>query len=244
MSSSCSSANTTASTHPWYSCLILARSPEYYTILTHADPPLTRTFLHPDSALAKAGRSVLHLDPNHYYGGEQASLTLDELAEWAGARSGNLGTESLLSNLPSDSTSSQLDSGKLAEAGPSNYLAAQRARYTRASTTALSPSLQADKRRYAISLFPALMPSRGALVGTLIASDVSKYVTFKLLDGVHVWTGSEEQTHRVPGSKEDVFNDKSVSLPDKRKLMKALMFAGGDFEQDPALQGRSWGRQC
>lgn len=88
------------------------------------------------------------------------------------------------------------------------------------------------------------MPSRGALVGTLIASDVSKYVTFKLLDGVHVWTGSEEQTHRVPGSKEDVFNDKSVSLPDKRKLMKALMFAGGDFEQDPALQGRSWGRQC
>lgn len=86
------------------------------------------------------------------------------------------------------------------------------------------------------------MPSRGALVGTLIASDVSKYVTFKLLDGVYLWEDGHGpragSARRVPGSKEDVFKDKSVPLAEKRKLMKALMFAGGEFEQDPLMTGR------
>ncbi|BEJ16852.1 hypothetical protein CspHIS471_0602530 [Cutaneotrichosporon sp. HIS471] len=164
------------------------------------------------AALAKAGHSVLHLDPNEYYGGEQASLTLDELVAWAGQRA--------------DSSSSS----------PSTYVASQRITYSHASATPLTPALEADRRRYSLSLFPSLMPSRGELIDTLIASDVSKYVEFKLLNGVHMASGSGFE--RVPGSKEDVFKDKSISLPEKRKLMKALMFAAGEFEDDPLLVGK------
>ncbi|TXT08340.1 uncharacterized protein COLE_05264 [Cutaneotrichosporon oleaginosum] len=167
------------------------------------------------AALAKAGKSVLHLDPNEYYGGEQASLTLDELEAWA--------TERSSSSAPATSIST--------------YAASQRVAYSSASTTPLSPTLQADRRRYALSLFPSLMPSRGTLIDTLISSDVSKYVEFKLLNGVHI-SSSPSGFQRVPGSKEDVFKDKSISLPEKRKLMKALMFAGGEFEADPLLSGR------
>lgn len=41
----------------------------------------------------------------------------------------------------------------------------------------------------------------------------------------------------VPGSKEDVFKNKQLSLLHKRRLMRFLMFAGGEFEGKPELQG-------
>lgn len=156
---------------------------------------------------------MLHLDPNEYYGGEQASLTLDELEAWAGARGE--------SSSPWASTP---------------YGLHQRAQYTHLSTSGLG-SLAADRRRYALSLFPALMVSRGTLVSTLISSDVAKYVGFRLLDGVSVWDSESGAARRVPGSKEDVFRDKSISLPEKRKLMKALLFAGSEFEDDEVFKG-------
>lgn len=148
-------------------------------------------------------------------------MTLDELVSWAEARSGPA---------PNDE---------------STYMASQRARYSSATTSGMG-DLAADRRRYALSLFPSVMVSRGELVHTLISSDVSKYVGFRLLDNVCVWEPDGTDAaggsfRRVPGSKEDVFKDKSISLPDKRRLMKALMFAGGEFEEDELLKGTSVG---
>ncbi|WVQ74521.1 hypothetical protein IAR50_004122 [Cryptococcus sp. DSM 104548] len=159
------------------------------------------------AALAKAGKSVLHLDPNDYYGGEQASLTLDELSEWVKRQT---------------------------ETAPSHGALT----YLNTSATALTPALEADRRRYSLSLFPALIPSRGSLIDTLISSDVSKYVSFKLLDSVSIWNQEQGVARRVPGSKEDVFKDKSVALLDKRKLMKFLLFAAGEFENDESFKGK------
>lgn len=124
------------------------------------------------------------------------------------------------------------------------YGSSQRAIYTHCSTTGLG-SLAQDRRRYALSLFPALMVSRGTLVSTLISSDVAKYVGFRLLDGVSMWDASSDSPRRVPGSKEDVFRDKWISLPEKRKLMKALLFAGGEFEEDEVFKGElsSWSHE-
>jgi RAB protein geranylgeranyltransferase component A len=187
--------------------------------------------------LAKAGKSVLHLDPNEYYGSDQASLTLDELAAWS---------QRVLSAEDDNA------------AGPSTT------RYTNATTSPLTPQLENDRRRYALSLFPAILPSRGEMIDTLIKSQVSKYVSFRKLDSVALWqqqlsqatpgeggdqagpveASVEERTgrqsghiRRVPGSKEEVFKDKSVGLVDKRRLMKFLMFAAGDFESDDMLKG-------
>ncbi|WWD16550.1 hypothetical protein CI109_100977 [Kwoniella shandongensis] len=167
------------------------------------------------ASLAKAGKTVLHLDPNDYYGGEQASLTLDELVEWSTNQS---------SISASSSSSSSASTGSVS--------------YSRLTTTELTPSLNNDRRRYALSLFPSLLPSRGSLIDTLIASDVSKYVSFRLLDSVSVWDLENDEARRVPGSKEEVFKDKSVGLLDKRRLMKFLMFAGGEFEDDDLLKGK------
>ena len=40
------------------------------------------------AALARAGKQVLHVDENAYYGGTWASLTLSELAHWAATHDG------------------------------------------------------------------------------------------------------------------------------------------------------------
>ena len=104
----------------------------------------------------------------------------------------------------------------------------------------MTSGLEHDRRRYALSLFPSVLPSRGELIDTLIKSDVSKYVSFRMLDSVSIWEGDTEgqgRLRRVPGSKEEVFKDKSVSLMEKRRLMKFLMFAGGEFEEDDLLKG-------
>ena len=164
---------------------------------------------------------MLHLDPNEYYGSDEASLTLDELMTY-------------FSSLPSSSKASW-------------------------SPMTLSKELESDRRRYSLSLSPTVLPSRGSLIETLIASDVSKYVSFRMLDSVSLWReGSSEpgpsaqsppgiqadsagagNLRRVPGSKEAVFKDPSITLADKRRLMKFLMFAGGDFEDDELLQGET-----
>jgi len=181
------------------------------SILQHPHFCLAHT-ISTHSALARTGKSVLHLDPNEHYGSEQASLTLDELVHWSASRF--------------DSSSSE-----------SPFQAAQSQRYTQAFTSTLTPSLESDKRRYSLSLFPAVLPSRGSLISTLIASDISKYVSFRLLDSVSVWDAQSGGVRRVPGSKEEVFKDTSIGLVEKRKLMKFLMFAAGDFEADPILAG-------
>lgn len=170
-------------------------------------------------ALAKAGKSVLHLDPNEYYGGEQASLTLDELQAWSNARTA---------------------STPLAESSSAAYTRNQQERYTRATTSEPDAQLLANRRRYALSLFPAVLPSRGPLITTLINSGVSKYVSFRMLDSVSLW--DQGAVRRVPGSKEQVFKDKDISLQEKRKLMKFLMFAVREFEDDSLVKGTSTSR--
>ncbi|WWC60275.1 uncharacterized protein I303_102843 [Kwoniella dejecticola CBS 10117] len=181
------------------------------------------------ASLAKAGKNVLHLDPNEYYGGEQASLTLDEYVDWSKSHE----------NPPSASSSS---SSPYSSPGSSST-STSTIRYRDCSATPLTPELEDDRRRYAISLFPSILPSRGHLIDTLIKSYVSKYVSFRILDQIALYSAEgqvqgEGTFKRVPGSKEEIFKDKSISLIDKRKLMKFLLFATGEFETDDLLKGK------
>lgn len=171
---------------------------------------LNVTLNHP-SALSKAGVKVAHLDNNPYYGGDEASLTLDELTQWADSRS-----------TPSE------NSEKL-----SSYLVAQRAKFTSVSRSPLVPD---HPRHYSISLAPSLIPSVGPLISSLIASGVSRYGGYRLLERVGIYS-SDSGLQNVPGSKEDVFKS-SLSLIEKRRLMRFLIFASGEFESSKEFQGQ------
>ncbi|KAJ3713887.1 GDP dissociation inhibitor-domain-containing protein [Lentinula raphanica] len=152
------------------------------------------------AALAKAGFKVAHLDRNDYYGGGEASLSLDEYINWA--------TQNRDSN---ESTSISLS-----------------------STDALPNS-----RQYSISLSPSVIPAAGPLITSLVESGVSRYGGFRLVEYISVYSAAENKVKTVPGSKEDIFKDKAISLLDKRRLMRFLAFASTDvdFEERPELQG-------
>ncbi len=164
-----------------------------------------------DSALSKAGFKVAHIDANQYYGGNEASLTLDELVQWTDTRDA----------IAIDGASSE-------------YHTNQRKRYIAMSR---SQTLPPQSRQYAVSLVPSIVPSIGPHIDSLIASGVSRYGQFKLLEKVAVYD-RPGYVQSVPGSKEDVFKSKALSLVDKRRLMRFLLFAAGDFEGKKEVEGK------
>lgn len=70
-----------------------------------------------------------------------------------------------------------------------------------------------------------------------MASGVSKYSGFRLVDCVSVYESSGRVSN-VPGSKEDIFKNKDISLIEKRRLMRFLTFAIGEFESSKELEGK------
>lgn len=160
------------------------------------------------SALAKAGYKVIHVDPNDYYGGDHTTLNVDEIISWANLRS---------SSVESESTN--------------EYLAVQQSRFISVSYHGSPPSAS---RQYSLSLLPSIIPSVGPLISTLVGSGVSRYGGFKLLEKVALYH-SPGRIQNVPNTKEDVFNNKHISLVNKRRLMRFFTFVSGDFEDKPEL---------
>ncbi|KAF8550256.1 FAD/NAD(P)-binding domain-containing protein [Imleria badia] len=153
------------------------------------------------AALAKAGLKVAHIDPNPYYGADEATLTLDELVHWAETHSTNPTEE------------------------PVHY----RVDY-------LSPNRPSHPKQYSISLSPTVIPSVGPFISSLVSSGVSRYGSYKLLGPMAIYHNGRFQS--VPQNKESIFQDRSIPLIEKRRLMRFLVFASGEFEETPELQGK------
>ncbi|KAI9304014.1 GDP dissociation inhibitor-domain-containing protein [Cunninghamella echinulata] len=81
-----------------------------------------------------------------------------------------------------------------------------------------------QSRFYNVDTTPKILPSRGDLVEILIKSGVGRYMEFKSVDDMFIFDVDTQKLEKVPGSKEDIFVNKSISLIDKRKLMKFLTF--------------------
>ena len=104
------------------------------------------------------------------------------------------------------------------------------------SSASLRGQALANSRAYSLSLAPSIIVSVGPLISSLIGSGVSRYGGFKLLEHLLIYSGSTLKP--VPGSKEDIFRSKDITLVDKRRLMRFLVFAAGDFENAPELRGK------
>ncbi|KAK6526685.1 Rab proteins geranylgeranyltransferase component A [Arthrobotrys megalospora] len=142
------------------------------------------------AALARAGKKVLHLDRNPYYGGEYAALSLDELEAWAkNARSDHL-------------TSVQY---KTYEAPAGSELK--------------------KSRSYTLSLSPGLLYTASPILSLLVRSNLHESLEFLKVGGwfVHdVVAPLSDPLKRVPNSREDIFNDKTLDPRTKRVVVRAL----------------------
>ncbi|KAL8724825.1 MAG: hypothetical protein Q9166_007727 [cf. Caloplaca sp. 2 TL-2023] len=150
-------------------------------------------------ALSRSGKRVLHIDQNDYYGGAEAALSLQEVETWVGQINAH-------------------------EESPDTRLSSSRA--------------------YSISLSPHLIYTRSNLVPALVSSKVYRHLEFlavgswwiykakdhgqqKEIDEVPNPTAEGEGPvlRKIPGSREDVFADKSIDLRSTRSLMKVLKVA-------------------
>lgn len=106
-----------------------------------------------------------------------------------------------------------------------------------ASSASLPPDLARLSQRFALSLCPVLLRGKGPGLDLLVRSKVASYLQFGLLGGVGLWQDAERGIARVPASKADVFNDATLSLVEKRRLTKLLLFAAGEepFEEDKVI---------
>lgn len=99
-------------------------------------------------------------------------------------------------------------------------------------------------RSYTLSLSPQLIYSRSSLLPVLISSKVFRQLEFQAVGSWWIQkpgTGSESEgdatnsasttLYRVPGSREDVFADRLISVKSKRTLMKFLRHISKD-QQD------------
>lgn len=169
--------------------------------------------------MSKAGYSVLQLDQNTYYGDEWASLSVDELAAWAAAA----GTTDLEDSRARDEL------------------------HASSEPASIPDELRRTSQRFSLSLKPTLLRAQGPAIDVLIRSKVASYLSFGLVNGVgrcKVRRDSETADYstvveRVPASKADVFNDATLSLVEKRRLTKLLLFAAGrePFETSAGLEG-------
>ena len=98
-------------------------------------------------------------------------------------------------------------------------------------TSSFAPFLN-DSKFFAIDVIPGMVPCDGDLVHLLKEANVGRYIDFKLLEATYVYLPTLERFEKVPATKEDVFQNKSLSLIEKRKVMKCLtMIQTMDEEQ-------------
>ena len=159
------------------------------------------------AATAWAGKRVLHVDPNAFYGSDWGSLSIDQLEAWAQDHSGTGTTVfkpcQYLESIPFRCTD-------LKYPGPSNL-------WTRARAS----------RAYSLELSPHLLYCSSELITCLANTKISQYLEFKALEHIFILQKElqpEPTLQRVPSSRDDVFTS-SLSLQEKRKLMKFLNFA-------------------
>ncbi|XP_060548081.1 rab proteins geranylgeranyltransferase component A 1 isoform X2 [Pantherophis guttatus] len=87
-----------------------------------------------------------------------------------------------------------------------------------------------EGRRFNIDLVSKLLYSRGLLIDLLIKSNVSRYAEFKNVTRILVLR--DGRVEQVPCSRADIFNNKQLTMVEKRMLMRFLTFCL-DFEQRP-----------
>ncbi|KAL8729212.1 MAG: hypothetical protein Q9181_005074 [Wetmoreana brouardii] len=167
-------------------------------------------------ALSRSGKKVLHIDENEYYGGAEAALSLQEAEAWV--------EQIDASSHPTPFSDVSIPKPPSNDQSPDKGLGFSRA--------------------YSISLAPQLIYTRSNLVPALVSSKVYRQLEFLAVGSWWIYheDGTIQDAHstsdtdadkqkqsgtlqKIPGSREDVFADKTIDLRSTRSLMKVLKLA-------------------
>ncbi|SMR51177.1 unnamed protein product [Zymoseptoria tritici ST99CH_3D1] len=160
-------------------------------------------------ALSRSGKSVLHVDRNDYYGGNEAALSLSDAESWVSKHAASShALPTTFSNAVSKSAGQDTEQNNLGHS-----------------------------RAYSLALAPQLLYARSSLLSALVSSQTHNQLEFQAVGSWFVVSRASEkpvgqwEITRVPGGREDVFQDNTLNLKAKRSLMKFLRFVASSEEQ-------------
>ncbi|XP_055855161.1 rab proteins geranylgeranyltransferase component A [Episyrphus balteatus] len=162
------------------------------------------------AAASRIGKTVLHVDPNDFYGSCWASFNLENFQSFL---ANNITTETneiafTKQNwlIPTSSEEEQVDNdNQIPSTNEDNWTQSK---------------ILKNSRKFNIDLTPKLLFSAGKLVELLVSSNICRYAEFRAIDRISTLYNGE--LLNVPSSRTDVFNTKDLSIVEKRLLMKLL----------------------
>ncbi|KAL2169689.1 hypothetical protein VTG60DRAFT_5742 [Thermothelomyces hinnuleus] len=157
-------------------------------------------------ALSRSGKKILHIDPNEFYGGTEAALSLQDAESWVARIS--------------DGSRGLFRSASITRPEGASGLSP-----SRAYSLALAPQLIHARS----ALLSQLVSSRAYRQVEFLA--VGSFYIFNQPQE----SAQESGLARIPSTREEVFSTTAVSAKDKRILMKFLKFVL-DFESSPQLE--------
>lgn len=168
------------------------------------------------AAAASSGQSVLHIDSNSFYGHHWASLSLDEVTQWAS--SGGRFSASQPQTQTNDATATlrSPDGEDLRLEFLTDRIIYSDFEQKKYSLEGLGPP-----KSFNLDIAgPKLCLCGGPLVDLLLKSGGSKYLEFKSVEGSYIWSGLGQGLTPVPDSRASIFQDRTLSLVEKKHLMR------------------------
>ncbi|XP_017977967.1 PREDICTED: rab escort protein 1 [Theobroma cacao] len=175
------------------------------------------------AAASTASKSVLHLDPNPFYGSHFSSIPLTDLSSFLSFHS--------TSPSPSPSPSSN---------GHHDFTAldfAIRPLYSSLDISNFSPQLlDQHSRRFNIDVAgPRVLFCADKSIDLMLKSGASQYMEFKSIDASFV--GDDKgNLWSVPDSRAAIFKDKSLGLMEKNQLMRFFKLVQGHLAGEEGLK--------
>lgn len=154
------------------------------------------------AAASTAGKTVLHLDPNPFYGSHYSSLNLNDLTSF----------------LQSQNPKSDFN----------NFIS--RSIYSDIEISTYDESVMEYSRKFNLDLVgPRVLFCADVAVDLLLKSTANQYVEFKNIDASFVSDGKGGLVN-VPDSKSAVFKDRSLKYSEKNQLNSFFKLVQGHLE--------------
>lgn len=164
------------------------------------------------SAASATGKTVLHLDPNPFYGTHSASLPLEDFISF-------LRSHSESPSQPPIQASDNYDSVPLLT----------RPLYSELEVNSYSSEPLENSRKFSLDLVaPRVFFCADAMIELALKTGINQYMEFKSVDASFV-SGSGGKLESVPDSRSAIFKNRSLSFTEKNKLMKFFKLVQGHF---------------
>lgn len=184
------------------------------------------------AACAAAGKTVLHVDPNPFYGSLFSSIPLPSLHSFLSSDS----------STPCPSSSTATSSSSAAAASHTAVDLERRSLYSEVETSGTVPE---SSRRFTVDLVgPRVLYCADEAVDLLLRSGGSHHVEFKSVEGgtLLYWDGA---LYPVPDSRKAIFKDATLQLTEKNLLFRFFKLvqshiaasSSGDNEREGEASG-------